>query len=226
MSEALSLKAVARPKAGKGASRAIRRDGMVPAVMYGDKQPTEAISLDPKGLMKVINSGKFHTAIIEVEVAGKSTRTLMRDIQLHPVTDRALHVDFMRVGKDSKVTVEIPVHFRDEAESPGLKRGAVLNIVRHEIEVTCPADQIPVEFIISLKGREIGDSIHMSAITLPDGVKPAIRDRDFTIATIIAPSGLKSDDAAAVSATPEAAPAAAGKAAPAAAVAAKPAAKK
>ncbi len=221
MSEALSLKAVARPKAGKGASRAIRREGMVPAVVYGDKQPTETISLDPKGLMKVINTGKFHTAIIEVDVAGKPTRTLMRDIQLHPVTDRPLHVDFMRVGKDSKVTVEIPVHFRDEVESPGLKRGAVLNIVRHEIEVTCPADKIPAEFIISLKGTDVGDSIHMSAIDLPEGVKTTIRDRDFTIATIVAPSSLKSDDAAAATAAPAAAAAA-----PAAAAAAKPAAKK
>ncbi len=220
MSEALSLKAVARPKAGKGASRAIRREGMVPAVVYGDKQPTDTISLDPKGLMKVINTGKFHTAIIEVDVGGKLTRTLMRDIQLHPVTDRPLHVDFMRVGKDSKVTVEIPVHFRDELESPGLKRGAVLNIVRHEIEVTCPADKIPAEFIISLKGTDVGDSIHMSAIDLPGGVKTTIRDRDFTIATIVAPSSLKSDDAAAATAAP-----AAVAAAPAAA-AAKPAAKK
>jgi large subunit ribosomal protein L25 len=214
MSATLTLAAEPRAKAGKGASRAVRNSGRVPAVLYGDKQAPEIISVSDRDLMKVINTGHFLTSIIELDIAGKKQRALMRDVAQHPVNDRVIHIDFLRVGKDTKVTVSVPVHFKDEAESPGLKRGAVLNMVRHDVELECPADAIPEELVASLKGLDVGTSIHISAFHMPEGVRPVIRDRDFTVATIIAPSGMKSDEGA--EATAAAAPAAAAKAAPAA----------
>jgi large subunit ribosomal protein L25 len=221
MSASVTLAAETRAKAGKGASRAVRNSGRVPAVIYGDKQSPDLISVEEKELNKLIKTTPFMTAIFELEYAGKKQRTLMRDIAQHPVSERIIHVDFLRVGKDTKVTVAVPVHFKDEAESPGIKRGAVLNIVRHDVELECPADSIPDELVVSLKGLDVGDSIHISAFEMPAGVRPVIRDRDFTVATIIAPSGLRSSDEAAEAATPAAAAApAAGKAAPAAATAA------
>ncbi len=225
MSDVMSLAAATRTKAGKGASRAVRLTGQVPAVIYGAKQAPDMISVSEKALMKLINTGHFFTAIIELDVEGKTQRGLVRDVAQHPVSDRVIHVDFLRVDKDTRVRVKVPVHFKDEAESPGLKRGGMLNIVRHEVELDCPAEQIPGEIVTSVKGLDVGVSIHISAFHLPEGVKPVIRDRDFTVATIIAPSGMKSSEEAA----PEAAAAPAkGKApaAKAAAPAAKPAAKK
>ncbi len=216
MSATLTLAAEPRAKAGKGASRAVRNSGRVPAVIYGDAQAPALISVTDRDLMKVINTGHFMTSIIELDVDGKKHATLIRDVAQHPVSDRVIHVDFMRVGKDTKVTVSVPVHFKDEAESPGMKRGGVLNIVRHDVELVCPADLIPEELVTSLKGLDVGSSIHISAFPMPDGVRPVIRDRDFTVATIVAPSGLKSEEgaeAAAAAAPAAAAPAA--KAAPA-----------
>ena len=197
MSESLALKAVARPKAGKGASRAARRTGQVPAVIYGAKQAPDMIAVSEAELRKLINTGHFTTAIINIDVDGKAQKTLMRDIQLHPVTDRVVHLDFLRVDADTKVYVKVPVHFRDHPESPGIKRGGVLNIVHHEIELQCPADRIPDEVIISLKGLDVGATIHLADVSLPEGVKPHVREKDFTVATIIAPSGLQSSEAAA-----------------------------
>jgi large subunit ribosomal protein L25 len=210
MSATLTLAAEPRAKAGKGASRAVRNGGRVPAVIYGDKQAPDLISVSDRDLMKVINTGHFMTSIIELDIAGKKQRALMRDVAQHPVTDRVIHIDFLRVSKDTKVTVAVPVHFKDEAESPGLKRGAVLNIVRHDVELECPADAIPEELVTSLKGLDVGSSIHISAFHMPEGVRPVIRDRDFTVATIVAPSGLKSEEGAEAAAA--AAPAAAAKA--------------
>ena len=210
MSEILALKAVARPKAGKGASRAARRTGLVPAVIYGAKQSPETISVNENELRKLISTGHFTTAIIAIDVEGKTQNTLMRDIQLHPVSDRVVHMDFLRVDSTTRVKVQVPVHFRDHADSPGIKRGAVLNIVRHDVEVDCPAGSIPDELMISLAGLDVGASIHISSVQLPAGVTPHIRDRDFTIATIVAPSGLQSSEAAAEAAA-TAAPAAAAK---------------
>jgi large subunit ribosomal protein L25 len=213
MSASIPLAAETRAKAGKGASRAVRNSGRVPAVIYGDKQSPDLISVQEKELNKLIKTTSFMTAIFE------------RDIAQHPVNERIIHIDFLRVGKDTKVTVAVPVHFTNETESPGIKRGAVLNIVRHDVELECPADSIPEYLAVSLKGLDVGDSIHISAFEMPAGVRPVIRDRDFTIATIIAPSGLKSsDDAAESAAGPAAAPA--GKAAPAAKAAAPAAPKK
>jgi large subunit ribosomal protein L25 len=188
MSETLTLSAEVRDRAGKGASRAIRRQGRVPAVIYGNNEAPEGIHLEERELMKALMTGHFMNSVVMIN----GTRTLPKDVQFHPVTDRPLHVDFLRIGEHSTVTVEVPVRFENEEASPGLKRGGVLNIVRHELELVCDAAEIPDEVVIDLKGFDVGDSIHLSHVTLPSGTKSAITDRDFTIATIVAPSGLKS----------------------------------
>jgi large subunit ribosomal protein L25 len=194
MSETLKLAAEMRERAGKGASRAVRRTGRVPAVIYGAGQPATPIHVEEKILVRQLSTGHFMNSIVEIEVAGeKPVRTLPRDVQFHPVTDRPIHVDFYRLVGDAVVTVEVPVHFIDEAKSPGMKRGAVLNIVRHELQLDCPSNAIPDQIDISLAGRDVGDSIHISAVVLPPGVKSHITDRDFTIATMVAPSALKSE---------------------------------
>ena len=196
MSEALKLAAEARDRAGKGASRAIRREGRVPAVIYGDNKEPVQIHVEAKALVKLLSGGHFMNSIVEIELSGKTERTLPRDVQFHPVSDRPIHADFLRLAKDARVTVEVPVRFIDEDDCAGLKRGGVLNIVRHQVEVTCPADAIPDDLVASLKGFDVGESVHISAFTLPAGVKPTI-ERDFTVATIVAPSGLKSEEAGA-----------------------------
>ncbi len=194
MSDLLTLSAEPRERAGKGASRALRREGRVPAVIYGDKQEAVTVHVEEKALVKLLMTGHFMNSVIEVEVGGKGQRTLPKDVAFHPVTDRPLHVDFMRLNKDSTVTVEVPVLFINEEMSPGLKRGGVLNIVRHELELICESDKIPDDIQIDVTGFDIGESIHISAVTLPAGSKSAITDRDYTIATIVAPSGLKSKE--------------------------------
>ena len=196
MSETLKLAAEVRERAGKGASRAVRRTGRVPAVIYGAGQPAEPIHVEEKLLVRQLSSGHFMNSVVEIEVAGGAAiRTLPRDVQFHPVSDRPIHVDFFRLVGDAVITVEVPVHFVDEDKSPGMKRGAVLNIVRHELQLDCPSSQIPDQIEISLAGRDVGDSIHISAVTLPAGVVSTITDRDFTIATMVAPSALKSETA-------------------------------
>lgn len=247
MSELIPLKATARPRAGKGAARQARRDGNVPAVIYGDSKTPETINLEYNALWKQVLKGHFTSTAFELDVEGTKHIVLARDVQVCPVRDTPLHVDFQRVGKDGIIRVAVPVKFINELASPGLKRGGVLNIVRHEIEVFSPYDKIPAFFEIDLTGLEIGKSIHMSFVQKPDYITPVIKNRDFTIATIA--GALKGDteeaataaagDAAAPAAGAKApaaaagkaaAPAAGGKAAPAAAgkaaPAAKPAAKK
>ena len=194
MSEQLTLSAEPRERAGKGASRALRREGRVPAVIYGDNQEPISIHVEEKALYKLLMTGHFFNSIVELTVDGKTTRTLPKDVAFHPVTDRPLHADFLRLNKNATVDVEVPVHFTNEDASPGLKRGGVLNIVRHELELVCEADKIPDEIAIDVTGFDVGDSIHISHVTLPAGSKSAITDRDFTIATIVAPSGLKSKE--------------------------------
>lgn len=191
MSDQLTLSAEARERAGKGASRAIRRQGRVPAVIYGDKKEPQAIHLEERQLVKLLNTGHFMNSLVDVELDGGKVRTLPKDVQFHPVTDRPLHVDFLRIGRGATVTVDVPVRFVNEEQAPGLKRGGVLNVVRHELELNCPADAIPEEIVIALDGLEIGDSVHISSVDLPKGVTSAIEDRDFTIATLVAPSALK-----------------------------------
>lgn len=195
MSDVLTLAAEARDRAGKGASRAVRREGRVPAVIYGNREAALSIHVEEKLLTKMLHTGHFMNSVVEITVDGKTHRTLPRDVQFHPVSDRPIHVDFLRVSADSLITVNVPVRFENEAASPGLKRGGVLNVVRHEIEMKCPANAIPDDIVVDVTGFDVGDSIHISSVKLPEGVKPVI-DRDFTIATIAAPSGLKSQEAA------------------------------
>lgn len=197
MSDALTLPAETRERAGKGASRALRREGRVPAVVYGGKEDPLTVHVEEKELVRQLNLGYFMNSIVMVEVGGKQVRTLPKDVAFHPVTERPLHVDFLRLAKDAKVEVAVPVVFANEADSPGLKRGGVLNIVRHELELVCDADRIPDEISIDVTGLEVGDAIHISHITLPEGSESAITDRDFTIATIVAPSALKKAEGAA-----------------------------
>ncbi|MEK1872729.1 MAG: 50S ribosomal protein L25/general stress protein Ctc [Rhizobium altiplani] len=187
--ESYELKAEARERVGKGSARELRRNGLIPAVIYGDKQAPISIALNTNEVTKRIHAGGFMTTIATIEVDGKKYKVLPKDYQLDPVRDFTMHVDFLRVSGNTQVTVEIPVHFINEEKSHGLKAGGVLNIVRHEIEVHCPADAIPEFFNVDLNGKKIGDSIHISDLTLPKGVTPTISDRDFTIATVIAPAG-------------------------------------
>lgn len=237
--EVSQLKATARPRAGKGAARQARREGHVPAVIYGDNKTPEIISVDAHALELLVNKGRFTQKIVELDISGTKHRVLPRDVQRDPVRDFPIHVDFQRVNAKSRIRVSVPTRFVNDLASPGLKRGGVLNIVRHEVEVLCPPDKIPAEFVFDLTGLEIGRSIHISATAMPDGVSPTITNRDFTVATI---AGKKAEeeaptaaaaDAAAPAGDAKAAPAAGGKdakaAAPAAgkaAPAAKPAAKK
>lgn len=192
MSDQLVLSAETRDRGGKGASRELRRGGRVPAVVYGGKEEPLMIHVEEKLLMKQLMTGHFMNSVVMIEVGGKQIRTLPKDVAFHPVKDRPIHADFLRISKDAKVTVAVPVVFENEEASPGLKRGGVLNIVRHELELVCDADKIPDDIAIDVTGFEVGDSIHISNVKLPKGSESAITDRDFTIATIIAPSALKS----------------------------------
>jgi large subunit ribosomal protein L25 len=204
MSDTYELKAEARERVGKGSARELRRNGKVPAVIYGDKQPPMAITLPSKEVTLTIRGGGFMTTVATIDVDGKKIQVLPKDYQLDPVRDFTMHVDFLRVGKNTVVTVEVPVHFENEEASPGIKQGGVLNVVRHTVEVHCPADNIPDAFVADLTGLEIGDGIHISNITLPKGVEPTITDRDFTIATIAAPAVLTAEEEAEGQEAPEA----------------------
>lgn len=191
------LKAEARELVGKGSAREVRRNGKVPAVIYGDKQPPLAISLPYKEVFYKIHGGGFLTTVATIDLDGQKIRVLPKDYQLDPVRDFPMHVDFLRVSKNTEVNVQVPVHFINQEQSPGLKRGGTLNIVRHEVEFHCPADAIPEFITVDLAGSEIGDSIHISAVELPAGVKPVISDRDFTIATIAGSAAARSEEDAA-----------------------------
>lgn len=194
MSDQLTLSAETRERAGKGASRAIRREGRVPAVIYGGKQDPVKVHVEEKALAKMLSTGFFMNSVVMVDVGGEATRTLPRDVQFHPVTDRPIHVDFLRIAADARINVNVPVLFVDEEKSPGIKRGGVLNVVRHEIELICDVSHIPDEIRISLAGLDVGTSVHWSSVEKIEGAVPAIDDRDFTIATIVAPSALKSSE--------------------------------
>ncbi len=178
------LKAEVRDRVGKGAARAVRRQDRIPAVIYGDKKPPIPIVLPQRDVTQRLHAGGFLTRLMNIEVNGEQIRVIPKDYQLHPVRDFILHVDFLRVGEGAQLTLEVPVRFENHPESPGLKRGGVLNVVRHAIELVVPADAIPEAIEVDLTGLDIGDSVHISAVTLPDGVTPTITDRDFTIATI------------------------------------------
>ncbi|MES2700016.1 MAG: 50S ribosomal protein L25/general stress protein Ctc [Pseudomonadota bacterium] len=203
MSDALNLPAELRERAGKGASRELRRNGRIPAVIYGGNEEPTPIHVEEKLLRQLLGTGHFMNSIIKLEIGGKTLTTLPKDVALHPVTDRPLHVDFFRLGKNAKFHVAVPVVFINEEDSPGLKRGAVLNVVRHELDLVCDAEHIPTEIQIDVTGLEVGDSIHISHVKLPEGSASGITDRDFTIATVVAPSALKRSDAEAAGETAE-----------------------
>lgn len=194
MSDQLTLSAELRERAGKGASRALRREGRVPAVIYGAGQQPTTIHIEERALVRALGTGHFMNSVVMIDAQGEPIRTLPKDVQFNVVTDRPVHVDFLRIGEHSKVTVAIPVVFTNEEDAPGIKRGGVLNIVRHELELTCDASAIPAQIAISLNGLDIGDSIHISAVSLPEGVVSAIEERDFTIATVVAPSAMKAEE--------------------------------
>ncbi len=188
MADIHTLAAEPRSQGGKGTARAARRAGRIPAVIYGNKLEPVMVTLERRTLEQELHKGGFFNQLIDLDVGGTKHRVLPRDAQFHPVTDVPLHVDFLRFSADREVTVEVPVVFLNEETCPGLKLGGVLNIVRHEVEVSCTADRIPDHFEIDLAGLEIGDSIHAHSVTLPEGVEFTITDRDFTIATIAAPT--------------------------------------
>jgi large subunit ribosomal protein L25 len=193
MARIVQLKAVKRDRAGKGAARAVRREGLVPGVVYGDKQEPQLVSLGYVDMLQQVQTGRFLSTLVDLEVDGTTVRTIPRDVQFDPVRDFIIHADFLRLGAGARITVEVIVQFRNHEESPGIKRGGVLNVVRHEVELNCPADSIPEEIVVDLTGLDIGDSVHISSISLPEGAVPTITDRDFTIATIASPAGLKEE---------------------------------
>ena len=194
MAEFTSLAAQTREGVGKGANRSLRRSGRVPAVVYGDDAPQEMISLEARELRRALHNPRFFSTLCSLQVDGEAVRVLPREVQLHPVSEEPLHIDFVRVGRDATVTVTVPVVFANEDISRGLKRGGVLNIVRREVELLCPVDAIPQEITVDLKDADIHDSLHISQVSLPEGVRPAIADRDFTIATISAPTIIREEE--------------------------------
>ena len=203
MAQINELSAQARTGKGKGPAYQARLKGLVPAVVYGGDTAPENVTVEYRALERQYQTGSFTTRLLMLDVAGKKTRVIPRAVQIDPVTDRPVHVDFMRLGEGAKVRLDIPVHFRNQGESPGLKKGGVLNIVRHEIELLCPAENIPEELVIDLTGLDIHDSVHISAIKLPEGVKPTITERDFTVATIVGRTAEEAAPGAAAAAAAE-----------------------
>jgi len=205
MAQLTELKAEVRDRVGKGAARAVRRQDMVPAVIYGDRKPPLSITLPQRELTNRLHAGGFLTHLVEIEVDGEKIRAIPKDFQLDPVRDFLIHVDFLRVGEGARLNLNVPVHFTNHPASPGLKRGGVLNVVRHTVPLAVPADAIPEFIEVDLSGLDIGDSVHISAVTLPEGVKPTITDRDFTIATIAGAAAMipEADETAAAAAPAE-----------------------
>lgn len=194
MADSSALTVQGRDRAGKGAARATRREGLVPGVIYGDNKDPVLIAMEPRELTAAMHKPGFATRIFDITVGKDTHRAMAQDVQIDPVKDLPIHVDFRRIGKNTVVTVEVPVQFFNELESPGLKRGGVLNVVRHNIEVRSRPDDLPEQFQVDLTGLDIGDSVHISAISLPNGVKPTITDRDFTVCTIAPPTVVKTEE--------------------------------
>jgi len=194
MSKTYTLKAELRDRVGKGSSRALRRQDKIPAVIYGDKQPPLAIAVPYKDVYYKIHGGGFRTTVATIDLGKEKIQVLPKDYQLDVVRDFPMHVDFLRVSASSMLHVSVPVHFVHEEAAPGIKRGGVLNVVRHEVELIVPASAIPEAIEVDLTGLEVGTSVHISHVKLPQGVTPVIQDRDFTIATIAAPAGMRSDE--------------------------------
>ena len=193
MADITVLTANTREKVGKGSAREARRQGNIPAVIYGDKKSPIPIVVEQKILVRHLSTGGFFNTLFDIDINGELNRVLPRDVQLHPVTDVPEHVDFLRVSATTKISVEVPVEFVGDDVSPGIKSGGVLNVVRYTVEVSCTPDLIPSSLLLDLSSAEIGDSLHISAVNLPEGVTPTISDRDFTIATIVAPTVVRDE---------------------------------
>ncbi|MGE0574674.1 MAG: 50S ribosomal protein L25/general stress protein Ctc [Reyranella sp.] len=225
MAETTKVVAKMRSRAGKGGARSSRRDGLIPAVIYGDKQAPVMIAVEPKSIERELHKEGFFNHRMEIDVEGTPYAVLPRDMQIDPVTDRPLHLDFLRIGPDSIITVQVPVHFRNENQAPGIKRGGVLNIVLHEITVRTKPANIPEYFDVDLTGLEIGHSVHLSTLSIPEGVRVVSRDKNATVASIAAPTVVREAAAqAAADAATAGTPAAEGTAAAAPAAGAAPAA--
>ena len=204
MADIVELPAQSRERAGKGPARATRRAGQVPGVIYGAKKDPNLIAIEERQLQKLLHQGGFFSTLFDVKVNGKAERVLARDVQFDPVSDKPVHIDFLRVSATTSVDVAVPVHFLNEEECPGITAGGLLNVVRYEVELTCRADAIPQHIEVDLTGLEIGDGVHISQVKLPEGVHPTITDRDFTIATIAAPTVVREETAAEQEAAAEA----------------------
>ena len=195
MSDNITISAEKRERVGKGSARAVRRAGQVPAVIYGDKKEPLGITIEAREITRIVHQAGIYGRLLDVKLDGATHTVLTRDIQFHPVTDNVLHLDFLRVSGSAKVAVAVAVEFINEDICPGLKVGGMLNVVRYEVELLCPATSIPEKITVDLSGLKIGDSVHISTIDLPDGVTPTITDRDFTVATIASPGGgVKNED--------------------------------
>lgn len=225
MANYVTIEAEARERAGKGAARASRRAGMVPAVIYGSKQPPSLVQLDPRLVVRELQRGGWRSRLYEVNVAGTPSRALIREVQFHPVSDKPIHVDFQRLAAGERIRVSVAVQFQGEATSPGLKRGGVLNVVRHAVEVMADPDSVPEAFQADLAALDINDNVRWSDLSGTADVKPIITGRDFVIATVAAPTK-SAEPAADPNAPAAAAPAKGAKGAAPAKAAAKPAAKK
>tara|TARA_B100000579_G_scaffold298122_1_gene248223 strand:- start:738 stop:1511 length:774 start_codon:yes stop_codon:yes gene_type:complete len=186
-----NVKAIKRDSTTAGEINKLRNKGFIPAILYGGKDPNTKISIEKKTINNILNSDSFLSTVLELDIDGKKQKVLAREVAYHVVSDEPMHIDFMRIVSGSKIVIEIPVKFKNHDESPGLKRGGVLNIVRRKVELKCPADKIPDDILIDLTGTDIGTSIKISSVKLPENVKPTIADRDFVIATVAAPTIVK-----------------------------------
>ena len=186
-----NLKAIIRKTTSSGSRNKLRASGFIPAILYGGKDPNQKISVEKKDIKNIINSDTFLSKVLELDIEGKKEKVLPREISYHVVSDEPIHIDFMRIVPGSKIVIEIPVKFINHPDSPGLKRGGVLNIVRRKVELKCPADKIPNDIVIDLAGTDIGTSIKISSVKLPENIVPVIADRDFVIATVAAPTIIK-----------------------------------
>ena len=189
MNETVTFAAEKRAKGGRGPARALRREGKVPAIVYGGKEEPLMLAVGAKEIKRQLQTNpRFFSSLFMLDLGGETLRVLPREAQLHPVSDDPLHLDFIRAAAGTRVIVEVPVVFRNEAASPGLKRGGVLNIVRREIELSCPVESIRAQLVVDLTGLDINASVHISHIQLPEGVRPTITDRDFTVCGITPPT--------------------------------------
>ncbi len=198
-----NLKALKRENLSSGSNNKLRAKGLVPAILYGGNNPNQNISVSLKDISTIINSDTFMSKVLEIEVDGKKEKVIPRDVSYHVVSEQPIHIDFMRIVSGKKIVLEIPVKFINHPDSPGLKRGGVLNIVRRKVELKCPAENIPDEIVVDLAGTDIGTSIKISSVKLPDNVIPTITDRDFVVATVAAPTVIKEPEKPAEGSTQE-----------------------